>query len=80
MSYDEVRCRGERKHFVNGKEYDCCGALLLGIDTWRSCDVVVKCKICKRHWNITTDEDNVIVITEVDKMEFNRLGDSNVNQ
>jgi hypothetical protein len=46
----------------------------MGIDVTVECDVVVRCKVCKRYWNVISNKKTFISI-EVEKTEFTKTGE-----
>jgi len=76
--YIELRCKGDRKHKIGGVEYSCCGSLLLNneVEGNDDIDIQIRCRICKRLWNIT-NIDGELSVEEVDRendLKFKRRG------
>lgn len=69
--YTETRCQEHRPHEVRGQKFDCCGSMLLGVNTDKECDVIVRCKVCKQEWNVVSDGNGNLTITKiVDRIRF----------
>lgn len=76
-NHDGVRCPGERKHTIRGKDFLTCGSMFFGINPHIECDIIIQCRICKNYFRVVCDGKGDVRIEEMPNgknIKFNSRG------